>query len=151
MNVRDAQLRTCESWVVLPIVMGSAFGFHVWCCSSEDRLAVVVEKRTLRGIHRFEVVREKGTQPAYVSHAYVSCCICASSVNEWRTLTVLDGHSRAEWPVAPHLLHSRYGHVPRFWRCPDCAQSVQYFSHAELPVLCDSDPQLTQTIACVIR
>jgi hypothetical protein len=67
MNVRDAQLRTCESWVVLPIVMGSAFGFHVWCCSSEDRLAVVVEKRTLRGIHRFEVVREKGTQPAYVS------------------------------------------------------------------------------------
>ena len=67
MNVRDAQLRTCETWVVLPISMGSAFGSHVRCCSSDDRLAVVVEKRTLRGIHRFEEVREKGTQPAYVS------------------------------------------------------------------------------------
>jgi hypothetical protein len=50
-------------------------------------------------------------------------------------------HSRAEWPVSPHVLHTRYGHVPLFWRCPDCAHSVQYFSHAESPVRCDSDPQ----------
>jgi len=92
MNVRDAQLRTCESWVVLPIVMGSAFGFHIWCCSSEDRLAVVVEKRTLRGIHRSEVVREKGTQPAYVS---VTTVVSKRSMMRlckigWRGFTVQD-------------------------------------------------------------
>jgi hypothetical protein len=34
-------------------------------------------------------------------------------------------HSRAEWPVSPHVLHTRYGHVPLFWRCPDCAHNVQ--------------------------
>ena len=92
MNVRDAQLRTCESWVVLPIVMGSAFGFHVWCCSSEDRLAVVVEKRTLRGIHRFEVVREKGTQPAYVSVTIVVSkrTMMRSCKIGWRGFTVQD-------------------------------------------------------------
>jgi hypothetical protein len=42
------------------------------------------------------------------------------------------------------VLHTRYGYEP-------IAHNVQYFSHAELPVLCDSDPQLTQTIAYVIR
>ncbi len=34
-------------------------------------------------------------------------------------------HSRAEWPVSPHVLHTRYGHVPLCWRCPDCAHNVQ--------------------------
>jgi hypothetical protein len=108
MNVRDAQLRTCESWVVLPIVMGSAFGFHVWCCSSEDRLAVVVEKRTLRGIHRFEVVREKGTQPAYVSVTIVvskrtSTSKC--SANRWERPRNLQTGNRSEDDQKDRMFH----------------------------------------------
>ena len=37
-------------------------------------------------------------------------------------------HSRAEWPVSPHVLpvHTRYGHEPIFWPCPDCVRNVQY-------------------------
>ena len=34
-------------------------------------------------------------------------------------------HSRAEWPVSPHVLHTRYGHEPLCWRCPGCAHIVQ--------------------------
>ena len=82
-------------------------------------------------------------QRSHTSSLGRSCCICASSVNEWRTLTVLDGHSRAEWPVAPHVLHTRYGHVPLFWRCPDCAHSVQKFGQSFWMVRCESDPQST--------
>ena len=67
MNVRDAQLRTCETWVVLPISMGSAFRSHIRCCSSDDLFAVVVKSCSLRGIHRCEELREKGNQPANVS------------------------------------------------------------------------------------
>ena len=66
-------------------------------------------------------------QRSHTSSLGRSCCICASSVHELTIVLdiVLDVHSRAEWPVAPHVLHTRYGHEPIFWRCPDCAHSVQ--------------------------
>jgi hypothetical protein len=53
-------------------------------------------------------------------------------------------HSRAEWPVSPHVLpvHTRYGHEPILWPCPDCVRNVQYVLQPESPVRCDSDPQL---------
>ena len=70
----DAQLRTsstCESWVVLPISMASAVVSNVGCCSSDSdehvAVTVVVEKRSLRGIHRCEELRDKGSKPVYVS------------------------------------------------------------------------------------
>ena len=66
MNVRDAQLRTCETWVVLPISMASAVVSNVGCCSSDEHVAVVLEKRSLRGIHRCEELRDNGSKPAYV-------------------------------------------------------------------------------------
>jgi hypothetical protein len=56
-----------------------------------------------------------------------ACCTSVSSPHERRTLTVLYGHSRAEWPVAPHVLDARYGHEPLCWRCPDCAHIVRVF------------------------
>ena len=65
--MRDAQLRKCESWVVLPISMASAVVSNVGCCSSDEHLAVVVEKRSLRGMHRCEELRDKGSKPVYVS------------------------------------------------------------------------------------
>lgn len=34
-------------------------------------------------------------------------------------------HSRAEWPVAPHMLHSVRTRAPLSCRCPDCAHSVR--------------------------
>ena len=58
-------------------------------------------------------------------------------------LTVLDGHSRAEWPVSPHVLHTRCGHVPLFWRCPDCAHSIQKFGQFFWFVRCESDPHVS--------
>ena len=72
-----------------------------------------------------------------------SCCRCILSPHELYMPTVLDGHSRAEWPVALHVLHTRYGHVPLFWRCPDCAHSVQKFGQSFWTVRCESDPQST--------
>jgi hypothetical protein len=38
---------------------------------------------------------------------------------------------------------TRYGHVPLFWRCPDCAHSVQKFGQSFWMVRCESDPQST--------
>ncbi len=74
------------------------------------------------------------------------------SAHEWRTLTVLDGHSRTEWPVAWHVqvLHTRYGLGTNLSRTTYSNFKVW---HAELPdtVRCESAPQLAQTIACMMR
>ena len=82
--------------------------------------------------------------------ARASCCCCVSSPHELHMPTVLNGHSRAEWPVAPHVLHTRYGHVPLFWRCPDCAHSIQKFGQSFWLVRCESDPQFTR-MACTMQ
>jgi hypothetical protein len=47
--------------------MASAIVCNVRCCRSNERLAVLVEKRSLRGIRGREEPRENGGQPAYVS------------------------------------------------------------------------------------
>jgi hypothetical protein len=64
-------------------------------------------------------------QRSHASSLGRSICSCDSSPHELRMLTILVGHSRAEWPAAPHVLHTRYGHVLLCWRCPGCAHIVQ--------------------------
>ncbi len=91
--MRDAQLRTCEIWVVDPIPMASAIVCNVRCCRSNERLAVLVEKRSLRGIRGREEPRENGGQSAYVSVKAVGSkrnMMRASKIG-WRGLRVKIG------------------------------------------------------------
>ena len=57
-------------------------------------------------------------QRSHTSSLGRSFCSCDSSPHELRMLTILVGHSRAEWPAAPHVLHTRYGHVPLLLAMP---------------------------------
>ena len=76
-------------------------------------------------------------QRSHTSSIARSCCICASSVHELRIPIVLDGHSRAEWPVAPHVLHTRYGHEPIFSGDAQIARTA-YSSSCTLSFLYDA-------------
>ena len=107
--------------VAIGIEGGFVRGFEV-----KSKRVAPVERVNLRQ-HRRRVRTCACTmrQRSHASSLGRSICSCDSSPHELRMLTILVGHSRAEWPVAPHVLHTRYGHVLLCWRCPGCAHIVQ--------------------------